>query len=91
MTYAWITTITVRATFTLALSSAGCNRLGPTAEGTCSPLPDNLHRGQYSSKDPWPRNNDGQSELTEICQPRTYDSICIGENPVNKVEEEVTC
>ena len=32
---------TVRATFTLALSSAGCNRLGPTAEGTCSPLPDN--------------------------------------------------
>ena len=31
----------VRATFTLALSSAGCNRLGPTAEGTCSLLPDN--------------------------------------------------
>ena len=29
----------VRATFTLALSSTGCNRLGPTAEGTCSPLP----------------------------------------------------
>ena len=25
----------VRATFTLALSSAGCNRSGPTAEGTC--------------------------------------------------------
>ena len=32
----------VRATFTLALSSAGCNRSGPTAEGTCSPLLDNL-------------------------------------------------
>ena len=31
----------VRATFTLALSSAGCNRSGPTAEGTCSLLPDN--------------------------------------------------
>ena len=30
----------VRATFTLALSSAGCNRSGPTAEGTCSPLLD---------------------------------------------------
>ena len=35
----------VRATFTLALSSAGCNRLGPTAEGTCSPLPDNQQGG----------------------------------------------
>ena len=81
----------VRATFTLALSSAGCNRSGPSAEGTCSPLPDNLYREQYSSKDPWPWNNDGQSELAKICQPRTYDSIHIGENLVNKVEEEVTC
>ena len=31
---------TVRATFTLALSSTGCNRLGPTAEGNCSLLLD---------------------------------------------------
>ena len=35
----------VRATFTLAPSSAGCNRSGPTAEGTCSPLLDNQSRG----------------------------------------------
>ena len=34
--------------------------------------------------------SDRWSELTEICQPRTYDLIRIGENPVNKVEEEVT-
>ena len=80
----------VRATFTLALSSAGCNRSGPTAEGTCSPLPDNQHRGQYSGKVPRSQNNDEQSELTEICQPNTFDSIRIGENRMNKVEEEVT-
>ena len=36
----YTTRILVRATFTLALSSAGCNRSGPTAEGTCSPLLD---------------------------------------------------
>ena len=82
---------TVRATFTLALSNAGCNRSGPTAEGTCSPLPDNQHRGQYSGKVPRLRNNDGWSELTEIRQPNTFDSIRVGENCMNKVEEEVTC
>ena len=81
----------VRATFTLALSSAGYNRSGPTAEGTCSPLPDNHNRGQYSGKVPRPQNNDGQSKLTEICQPNTFDLIRIGENCMNKVEEEVTC
>ena len=80
----------VRATFTLALSSAGCNRSGPTAEGTCSLLPE-TNRGQYSGKVPRPRNNDGRSELTEICQPNTFDLIRVGENRMNKVEEEVTC
>ena len=82
--------LTVRATFTLALSSTGCNRLDPTAEGTCSPLPASF-RERYSGKDPWPQNNDGQSELTKICQPRTYDLIHAGENLMNKVGEEVTC
>ena len=80
----------VRATFTLALSSTGCNRSGPTAEGTCyrSLI---TNRGQYSGKVPKPQNNDGQNELTEICQPNTIDLIHIGENRMNKVEEEVTC
>ena len=45
------------------------------------------NKGQYSSKDPRPQNNGGWSELTETYQPKTFDLICVGENPVNKVEE----
>ena len=45
------------------------------------------NKGQYSGKDPRPQNNDGWSELTKICHPKPLDSICVGENHVNKVEE----
>ena len=45
------------------------------------------NKGQYSGKDPRPQNNDGWSELTEICHPKPFDSIRIGENCMNKVEE----
>ena len=32
-----------------------------------------------------------RSELTKICCPNTFDLIRVGENRMNKVEEEVTC